>query len=142
MDYPLNTEQYSIIYKVSFLSLGSSIYAMYNGYYGMSIYPGGVFLTSVNYWRKPDYSWRRYLDMGYVKYALTCQLYNAYGAQYGREYCAVTFIAVCFYVLGVYYNKKSLYWHSTYAHCMLHIIANIANLILYSGKITYHENEK
>ena len=27
MDYPLNTEQYSIIYKVSFLSLGSSIYA-------------------------------------------------------------------------------------------------------------------
>ena len=79
---------------------------------------GCVFLTSVNYWRNPDYSWRRYLDMGYVKYALTCQLYKAYGAQYGRKYCAVTFIAVCFYALGVYYNKKSLYWHSAYAHCM------------------------
>ena len=70
------------------------------------------------------------------------KVYKAYGAQYGREYCAVTFIAVWFYVLGVYYNKKSLYWHSTYAHCMLHIIANIANFILYSGQITYHENKK
>ena len=63
MDYPLQKEQTTIIYNISFLSLGSSIYAIYNGYYYMSIYPGGVFLTSINYWRKPDYSWRRYLDM-------------------------------------------------------------------------------
>jgi hypothetical protein len=51
--YGLREEQYSIIYNVSFLSLGSSIYAVYNGYYGLS---DGAFLTSVNYWRKPDYS--------------------------------------------------------------------------------------
>lgn len=137
MDYHLTPEQYSFIYNVSFLSLGSSLYAIYNGYYKMSMYPGGVFLTSINYWRKPDYSWRRYLDIGYVKFALASQLYNAYGAQYGREYYTVTLIAVCFYALGVYCDKKSLHLYSTYAHCMLHIIANIANFILYSGEITY-----
>jgi hypothetical protein len=135
MDYPLQKEQTTIIYNISFLSLGSSIYAIYNGYYYMSIYPGGVFLTSINYWRNPDYSWRRYLDICYVKYALICQLYKAYRAQYGREYYTVTFLAICFYILGFYYHKKNLYWHSTYSHCMLHIIANIANVILYSGQI-------
>jgi hypothetical protein len=133
--YGLREEHYSIIYNVSFLSLGSSMYAMYNGYYGLSIYPGGAFLTSVNYWRKPDYSWRRYLDMFFIKYALSRQLHSAYGAEYAREYYTLTFIAVCFYGLGVYYYSQNLHWHSTYAHCTLHIIANIANVILYSGEI-------
>ena len=67
MECILYPEQYKIIYNVSFLSLGSCMYAIYNGYYCLSICPGGVFLTSINYWRHPDYSWRRYLDMTYVK---------------------------------------------------------------------------
>jgi len=141
MDFPLSMEQCSFIYNVSFLSLGSAIYAMYNGYYGMAFFPAGVFLTSINYWRNPDYSWRRYLDIGYVIFALLCQLYKAYWAEYGYEYCMVTFIAISFYILGIYYTKNSLHWHSTYSHCLLHIFANIANFILYSGKMSYIEDE-
>jgi hypothetical protein len=135
MDCILYPEQYTIIYNVSFLSLGTSIYAVYNGYYGLSIYPGGVFLTSINYWRKPDYSWRRYVDMTYVSYAVICQSYKAYCAQYMLQYYALVLLAISFYPLGVYYYNRKLWWHSTYAHCTLHIIANIANLVLYSGKI-------
>lgn len=135
MECILYPEQYKLIYKISFLSLGSSIYAAYNGYYGLSICPGGVFLTSINYWKYPDYSWRRYLDMSYVKLALIYQLYKAYGCQYMVQYYSLMFLATSMYPLGIYYYKKNLFWHSTYAHCTLHIIANIANIVLYSGRI-------
>jgi len=79
----LEPDQYKNIYNVSFLALGSCAYAAYKGHYILSICPGGVFLTSINYWYYPDYSWRRYLDMTYVSLALFYQLYKAYGAQYG-----------------------------------------------------------
>jgi hypothetical protein len=131
----LYPEQYNIIYNISFLSLGTSIYAMTNGYYIISICPGGVFLTSINYWRKPDYSWRRYIDMAYLSVALLYQVYKAYNSQYMIHYYTLMVIAISFYPLGVYYYKQKLYWHSTYAHCGLHIMANIANVVLYSGRI-------
>jgi hypothetical protein len=135
MDCILYPEQYKLIYKISFLSLGSSMYAVYNGYYDLSICPGGVFLTSINYWIYPNYSWRRYLDMTYVIFAMNYQLYKAYGSQYMIPYYSLMITAVSMYPLGIYYYKKKLFWYSTYAHCTLHIIANIANILLYSGRI-------
>jgi len=135
MDCILEREQYNLIYRVSFLSLGSSIYAVYNGYYIIAFCPGGVFLTSINYWVKPTYSWRRSLDMFYVKLAACYQLYRAYKSQYMIPYYALMVIAISFYQLGLYYYQKNLYWKSTYAHCMLHLFANLANIVLYSGRI-------
>lgn len=131
----LQQNQYKIIFNMSFLSLGSSIYAIYNGYHILSLCPGGVFLTSINYWRKPDYSWRRYLDMIYVKLALSYQFYKAYKSQYMVQYYTIMILAMMCYPIGIYYYNKKFYWHSTYAHCGLHILANIGNVVLYSGKI-------
>jgi hypothetical protein len=136
MECILYPPQYKIIYNVSFLSLGSCMYAIYNGYYCLSICPGGVFLTSINYWRHPDYSWRRYLDMTYVKLSFIYQVYKAYRSQYMVYYYLLMFIAISMYPLGIYYYKKKMYWNSTYVHCLLHIIANIANIVLYSGLIS------
>ena len=59
----LEPQQCKLIYKVSFLSLGTSMYAFYNKHYSLSYVTGGVFLTSINYWKHPDYSWRRYVDI-------------------------------------------------------------------------------
>ena len=131
----LSPSQYNRIYKVSYLSLGSSIYAIYNGYYTLSLVPAGVFLTSINYWRNPVDSWRRKVDMGNVLLSLSYQLYIAYKAQYRAPFYTTTLIAGSMYPLALYYSSKKLYWHSTYAHCALHVIANIANIFLYSGKI-------
>jgi hypothetical protein len=135
MECILYPPQYNLIYNVSFLTAGSCIYALYNGHYYMSICPGTVFITSINYWSYPDYSWRRYLDMVCVKLALSYQIYKAYRSPYMLHYYILVFMAACMYPLGIYYFRKKQYWHSTYAHCLLHIIANIANVILYSGKI-------
>jgi hypothetical protein len=135
MECILYPEQYNLLFQVSFLSLGSSLYALYHGHYSLALCPGGVFLTSINYWRKPDYSWRRYLDMACVYSALMYQLYKAYDSQYNIEYYTVMLFAASFYPLGVYYYKKKQYWHSTYAHGALHVLSNVANVVLYSGEI-------
>jgi len=131
MDCILEPNQYKLIYRVSFLSFGSAVYAAYNGYYILSLCPGGVFLTSINYWRKPDYSWRRYVDMTYVNLALMYQIYVAYWSHCMIQYYSLVTLAISMYILGVYFYKRKLYWYSTYAHCGLHIIANIANIVLY-----------
>ena len=131
----LYDDQCRFIYKVSFLSLFSSLYALYRGHYDMALAPGGVFLTSINYWRKPNYSWRRYVDMVYVKMAISYQMYRAYNAENARLYYVILFLSVFCYEMGNHYYKKKMYWQSTYAHSMLHILANLSNVVLYAGHI-------
>lgn len=131
----VHPEQYNFIWRASFLSLFTSIYAFYNGYYDLALCPGGVFITSINYWRKPDYSWRRNIDIVYVKLAISYQVIRAYNAEYSRMYYIVLFTGLCFYPLGIYLYKKDLLWPSIYAHSMIHILGNVSNVILYSGHI-------
>lgn len=133
-------EQYSCIFRVSFISFLSFIYALYCGVYDLAIIPGGVFLTSANYWRYPIHGWRRNLDMGYVTFALTYQNYRAYymateGHDYILLYYALMFFSMTCYPVSLHLHKKKDLWGSTYVHCLLHIVANIANLVLYGGGV-------
>ena len=131
----LEPEQYHILWRASFFSLATSLYAIYKGHYNLAFCPAGVFCTSINYWRHPDYSWRRYVDMTYVHLALLYQLRAASRSEYGNNYYAIMALGACCYQVGVVYFKKKDYWRSTYAHVGLHFIANVGNLVLYSGKI-------
>jgi len=97
--------------------------------------PGSIFLTSIIYWIEPDYSWRRYLDMAVSKTAFTYQMIAAYNAQNAKAYYATAITAALFYPLGIYFSAKENYWASTYTHMGLHILGNLANIILYSGAI-------
>ena len=135
----LKPSQYNIIWNLAWLSLSSSVYATYKGHYNLAFIPGGVFLTSINYWRNPEVrSWRRYLDIGYVNTALLYQLYKVYihNAQYAKEYYFFTGISIICYPIGLYYYKKKQYWKHIIFHGGLHIFANIANFILYTGYIS------
>jgi hypothetical protein len=135
-------EQYSLILKVSYISGFTSLYAFYNNYIDIAGVNFCVFLSSINYWRKPDYSWRRTLDMTFVKIALVYELIRAYEAEYSRIYYSLLFIGICFYYIGIYCDRQKLYWYSTYSHCLLHIFGNIAKIILYSGIILAIEENK
>lgn len=135
MNYPLSKDQTICLYRTSHLFLAASIYAIYRGYYTISIGPGSIFLTSILYWIEPDYSWRRYLDMAVSKTGFTYQLLLAYNAENGKAYYATVLTAALFYPLGMYFSAKENYWASTYSHMGLHILRNIANIILYSGAI-------
>ena len=129
-------EQYLFIWKIAFLSLFSSTYAIYNSHYDLALVPGGVFLTSINYWRKPvPTSWRRYIDITYIALGVSYQSIRAFNAEYSFEHYITLVIAMSFYPIGIYFYNKKQYWYSTYSHSMIHIIANLSNVILYSGNI-------
>jgi hypothetical protein len=135
METILERQQYIHIYRTSHLFLISSLYAVYRGYYTIAIAPCAVFLTSINYWRRPDYSWRLYLDLTVVRSAILYQTILAYNAEYAVIYYSL-FTTAILYPLGVYYYSKKDYWKYTYIHMTCHILANIGNCILYSGKMT------
>jgi len=62
-------------------------------------------------------------------------LLKAYYSENAYLYYFVVMFGIYFYQLGVHYYKNEMFWHSTYCHSMLHIIANIANFVLYAGSV-------
>ena len=140
----LYPEQCMFLCQISVFSLISALYAFYKEKYDLGLVVFGVFLTSIIYWHKPNNCWRRTLDIVYVKFALFYHILRAYNSEYYIIYYITLSISLCFYPLGIYLYNKKLYWESTYAHSMVHVISNISNLILYSGSIlpitTYFEH--
>ena len=130
----LDKEQATYIYYTSYLSLCSCLYATYRQQYDVSFLTGTVFLTSINYWRHPTNSYRRFMDITAVNTALFYQNYMLYNAEYANIYYTIMFCSFLSYMYGIHlYNKKE-YWNSTYAHMGVHIFANIANIVVYSGR--------
>ena len=129
----LPAPQANYIWSLAWLSFCSGVYAMRRGYYDLSLVPLGVWLTSMNYWRRPDFSWRRYLDIMYVHSSLAYQLTRAVKAQNARSYFICISIAIFFFPIGIYYKQKPS--TSAFFHGMVHIFGNIANVILYSGEV-------
>jgi hypothetical protein len=123
--------QSKCIWRVSFLSLLSCSYAIYQGHYDLALVPGGVFMTSINYWRLPTYGWRRNLDMTYVCSSLIYQNIRAYSMPNAAPYYQFMCLGLLMYPTSIYLYKKKRYWWSTYVHCMVHIVANISNAVLY-----------
>lgn len=131
----LEKPQYMLIFKISFLLIPIPIIAFYNGYTDCSLIAGTIFLTSVNYWRKPICSWRREADMFAVKYGAIYHIIRAYQSEYMVMYYILLLFAVFCYPISYYLYNEKKYWASTYIHCLLHLLANFTNGLLYVGCI-------
>ena len=111
-DCSLHPNQYRLLTYTSCIPAFVSIYGFKRGYWDLASFSLGASITSVLYWTKPDYSWRRTLDVNFIR----------------------GFIIVLYVTESQFYlNKK--YWLFTYAHILLHILGNTQNLILYTGHI-------
>lgn len=130
MELVLYPNQYNLIWRTSWLALLSSFYALYNNNYKITISSGCIFISSVNYWRKPDYSWRRYADMVNVNIIFLYNHYYSYNTIYAKYYYTIISIAIMFYFLGIYYYKNNKLWESTICHIMLHVCTNIVSNII------------
>ena len=126
---------YACIYTFSYLSLVSFAYAVYRNYIFLCIVPGSVFLSSILYWQRPDYSWRRYVDMIVVQLGLWYQCYIAWYSEMGILYYITVVLCCISFLLGVHYYQKRNLLMSTIFHLLVHSIGNIGNVILYSGQI-------
>ena len=132
----LPPDQSGFLWNLSWLSLASGVYGITQGHYNLVVVPIGVWITSINYWRSPDYSWRRYMDIYFVHISLSYHLFLSLHAEYRFQYWVCLGAAIAFYPLGCYLHlhNESLSL-STLCHGMVHILGNVSNVILYSGKI-------
>ena len=74
--------QYNYLWSTSWLFLVTTGYTVYQQKYEFLIFPSGIFLTSLNYWKQPKFnSWERNLDIGYVYYSIGYNLFRSIGAQ-------------------------------------------------------------
>jgi len=128
-------DQCKFIWNTSWSSLASITYAIYRGHYSLSMVAGSVLLSSLNYWRLPNSSFRKYLDMSVVGVSLSYQLLRSIGAQHASLHYLLMMISLACYPVGIYFYNIGDYWASTYIHSALHVIANISNMVLYSGDI-------
>ena len=120
---------------ISCINFITFLYGFKQRLFYLSICPLAVFFTSINYWHKPVYGWRRNVDIICIFIALSTNILHSIKAQNGLLYRCITTIALLFYPISWYLFNNKYVWTSTIAHSMIHIVANIANVILYSGVV-------
>lgn len=122
--------------RLAWLSFISGIYAIYREYFDLSVVPLGVWATSLNYWRMPEYkSWRRIIDMFYVHLSLTYQVFRARNAEYRLMYYSILFIGVILFPISWKFHSKKMTHVGALFHGLVHVFGNISNVILYSGSV-------
>lgn len=137
----LDKDQYMYIYRVSFLSVLTAMCGFAKGKNDIALVSLCGSLTSINYWRFPNYSWRRNTDMTVIILGVLYNFLRAYRCQYIMLYYLAGIISVSCYPASWYYYNKKKYWTSTYLHCMVHVFGNATFYILYSSDIVpIHDN--
>lgn len=128
-------EQYCLLKITSTIPAFVSVYGYYRGYHDLATCSLGGAITSVLFWSKPDYSWRRTLDVNFIKAACLYHALRAYNSENGKIYYALNGIIFVLYPTELQFFAKKRYWLFTYSHILLHLLANTANYILYRGYV-------
>jgi hypothetical protein len=112
---------------MTLLSISTSIYL---GLPDCFIVSSAVFLTSINYWKNPIIGWRRNIDITTVTISCIYQSTKAFNSTNRDLYFIIILLCILCYAKAR--TTKNLN-HSSLWHCSIHILANIANIILYNG---------
>jgi hypothetical protein len=126
------------IWYCAWLSIPSAIYAYnHTATTHYTTVPTAVFATSLNYWRNPlRDSWRRTLDIAVVFSGVSYQSYYAFQTTSSSTFTAYSIliaISTACYMISNYLLTCGKIWPATYAHASIHVFANVANIVLYSG---------
>ena len=121
------------LFYLSFLSLFSGLFALKRGYWDLALVPLGVGINSLNYWRHPDYSWRRYVDMVWVAVSCSYQCIRAIEAENRVFFFAILGVSISAFYPSLIYHREKRLTISTILHSIVHIGGNISNLVLYRG---------
>jgi len=126
----LPLEQAKFIYYASYFNLIPTFYSLYNRTQIEIVFiSGGVFITSINYWRYPvKNSYRRYIDIFYVHSSFLYALYLASQTKFALQYCFLCLLPICCYPISINYGKKQKYFHAAIMHSFIHVLASLCNL--------------
>lgn len=129
-EYVLNKQQSKVIYNISYLSLLVTILKASTQPF-VSLQTFIIHITSLNYWKKPLISSNsRKID---ITFTLIIGVFNIiYNIlNYNRKYLLFQITGIICYPLSYYYYYQKKYWISTYLHCFLHLLSNIAMYYLF-----------
>ena len=132
------------IWYCAWLAVPSAIYAYsHPASTHLAIVPASVWATSLLYWQHPLLdSWRRTLDMAAVFTGLSYNTYYAVRHASPTHFAVYTALigtsAACYGISG-YLMTRGRIWPATYAHASIHLVANVANLLLYNGCINQYQ---
>jgi hypothetical protein len=138
--------QASFIWNCAWLSLPSAIYAATRPCSThLTVVPASVWTTSLLYWRHPlRDSWRRKLDIMTVVTGASYQFYYAFqtirhtSPPHFAGYTALITASTACYGISTYLMNRGHIWPSTYAHASIHLLANMANVVLYCANRYKH----
>ena len=129
-------DQYKWLYLTSCFPLVVSVYAFFRGYPIISFLQFSIYLSSINFWRLPDYSWRRYVDFAVVKLCILYQnIYLVAGAENARAFYGIFSVGVLAYALSFYFHAIGKIWFSVYVHIFMHTLSALGCIYLYTGAI-------
>jgi hypothetical protein len=132
----LSKYQSNYLWTTSWFSLFGFLYGLYNRRQ-IAIFPGLIFITSINHWRNPIRgSWRQRIDIITVITCIYLQRSFGMNLEYYQLYCKIVTLGLSFYPLALYFSRRNEVWKSVISHSAIHIVGNLANIVLYSSKQT------
>jgi hypothetical protein len=136
----MNEEKYIVMWKhskwlvlSSFFFMIPSIYAFYCKLYYYSILLLCTSVVSVNYWRKPTYSWRRNFNLFFSKISFITFAYNGiinvrFIPYVITGYLLLIVLIYCFYTSGKLSDKKQNNWYIY--HFLFHFLVAYEQFII------------
>ncbi len=127
--YPLPYKFSKYLFCSSFLMALSFIFALYFNEGYISIYFFLLFLTSINFWRKPEYGLRRNLDKMLVYCGVIYTLFfiyllsgTFYKIMFLNLFICILFFQIIEYILCFFNSTKWIVFHMAlhlYVSCMV-----------------------
>jgi hypothetical protein len=127
---PLEYGQW-IVYTSTLLIPPSFLHALFCNHLILSFYCFTGFFTSVIYWKKPLYGFRRNADILCMITALSTHLYSAWRTPAWKLYISLVSIAASMYPISFYMQSKGFIRESMICHLVLHFFAFLSNNSLY-----------
>lgn len=132
MDLVVKPKYALFLWRTSWLSLLSSLYALYVNLPDMSFVSFMLYCTSLLYWSNPRYNYIRNIDITMAISSVYYHVWKAYYNEYGNIYIMKLSFIILLYPFSWYLHYKKQYWLSIYAHGLLHLIGNISNILFYN----------
>ena len=134
--YVYKPVQYNYLWYTSWLFLFNSCYTVYLNKYDFTVFPGAIFVTSINYWRNPRFnSWERTLDVACVYSSVADNIFRSFGAEYSKTFYMYIVIGLFSYLLSNYNHRQNRLYVSSFFHSLVHVFGNVAVWYLYSGYV-------
>ena len=121
-----------VLYIYSHLWFINALYGLYMNHYIHSLIPLAVGCTSLLYWNKPMYGWRRNIDMTVSIFSISYITYQHIDLPVWPIYVIIKILGYLSYYLSYYFYDKNQLELSTFLHMCVHLTAHSGCIMLFN----------